>query len=410
MVARRTRRPAAGQRGFTLIELIVSLSAGVMVSVAMFMLARNASKMFEHEARISTATMGATFGMSRIVSDIRRAGFMSSPNVLVDPRICGDKSKYPDGLAGLASITIEDGGSPTDDNELNADNGLEPDAIIIGGSFDTTEQFAVNAVVGSEIYLNPSSGAMVRTAAAAQTGGLGLAELFRVGRIVRIIDQEGRHIYGVIQDIDPDPAAPVITLSDDKPPIPFKDDGSPCGCAGNCSGTVINPVARVRYDLRVVDLDRYAGLYATATHSLAARHRGRALPARTELVRVELDFDDNEVDETLEVVAEYAVDLEFGVTEVELGTTELTRHNIDAADAYENTGAPASGSMPQRVRSLAVRLSTRGSIRDRETLLAPPPGGGVFRYSLGDNLGFVRARTMTTEVELQNVTLTEVNW
>ena len=71
----------------------------------------NAARMFGNEARISTAQLAATFGINRLVEDVRRAGFMSSPNIAADPRVCGQKSKFPDGMKALASVTIEEGGS-----------------------------------------------------------------------------------------------------------------------------------------------------------------------------------------------------------------------------------------------------------------------------------------------------------
>ena len=47
-------------RGFTLIELVVALSAGLLVSMAALMLSRNATKFFQNEARISATQLAAT--------------------------------------------------------------------------------------------------------------------------------------------------------------------------------------------------------------------------------------------------------------------------------------------------------------------------------------------------------------
>jgi len=406
-------------RGFTLIELLVALTAGILVSLAMFLLSRNAARVFGNEARISTAQLAAAFGLNRLVEDVRRAGFMSSPNIAADPRVCGQRGKFPDGMKALASVTIEEGGSAKRhgaDHALSTANGLSPDALIIGGAFDTTEQFAVRHIEAEgdarEIYLETNSGAMVRTLAAAQVGSQSLKQLFRPGRMLRLIDQEGRHSYLTITGVDDHPDYPKIVVSNSAPPMPSKNDGFGCGVAGFGGSTVVNPVTRVLYDLRVIDMKTYPaykGLYTNATHAAAAKHKGKAEPPRTELIRVELDDQDEEVARTLELVSEYAVDLKFGVTEVKAGFgAALSREAIGTSNAYANAGSPASGSNPQRIRTLMIRLSTRGSRADRSVGTSAPPGGGVFRYGLGDKGGFVRARTLTTEVSLPNTM--EVTW
>ena len=71
---------ANARRGFTLIEVIVALSAGVLVSMAAFMLSKGATAFFQREARISTAQLGLTLAMNRLTNDIQRASLNSSPN------------------------------------------------------------------------------------------------------------------------------------------------------------------------------------------------------------------------------------------------------------------------------------------------------------------------------------------
>ena len=131
-----------------------------------------------------------------------------------------------------------------------------------------------------------------------------------------------------------------------------------------------------------------------------------AEPARTELVRVELDADGAELDDTLEVVAEYAVDLKFGLTSASPGPTPVvTRYAIGEPEVYEIAAALDAGGTPERIRSLTVRLSTRAAIRDRERGLPAPSEGGLLRFQLGPNPsdGFARMRTLVNEVSLPNL-------
>src|SRR5277367_5834742 len=87
------RRP----RGFTLIEVLVALSAGVLVSMAAFMLSKDATRFFQHEARVSTAQIALTLAMNRLSGDIQRAGFLSTANVQLDPSVCRGVA-WPAGL------------------------------------------------------------------------------------------------------------------------------------------------------------------------------------------------------------------------------------------------------------------------------------------------------------------------
>src|SRR5262245_17049023 len=69
------------RRGFTLVELLVALAIGLSVSMAAFLLAKNATRVFQNEARITSTQLAVTLGMNRIAADLQRAAFLSSPNM-----------------------------------------------------------------------------------------------------------------------------------------------------------------------------------------------------------------------------------------------------------------------------------------------------------------------------------------
>lgn len=417
------RRQLRAQRGFTLVELIVSLTAGLLIAAAAFLLARNASLFFQREAGITTAQFASVVGMTRLQADLRRAAFMSSPRPDLDPLRCGDNSGWPQGLRDLAGVTIVNGGSVADhagDHALSTLNGLSPDTLVLGGSFSTTEQFAVDVLSagsgGGLLLQLQENGAMVRTrlsAPDATTFQDKMSSIFRVGGFIRIVDDEGRYGFGVVSGVDT--TGPRVRISvAANPALPTRSSAVVCGCQGFCTGSLVNPISRVRYDLRRIDPAQhpaYAALYRRAGFSnVSSYHRGLPEVARTELVRVELDATGAEIPESLELVSEYAVDLKFGVTaEVPQNPPQpvpvLQRFPVGHATVYDIARPIAAGGTPERIRAVQVRLSVRNADRDRDqNLVLPTPDGGLFRYNLGVDRGFARMRTLIADVSLPNQT------
>src|SRR3569832_577014 len=119
-----TMRPRIAQRertrAYTLVEVLVAMSMGVLVSLAAFTLSKNATQFSQHEARISSAQLALTLAMNRLTNDIQRASYLSSPNALNDPRVCRDTlATWPNGLRSLAGINITQSGQATPQIALN---------------------------------------------------------------------------------------------------------------------------------------------------------------------------------------------------------------------------------------------------------------------------------------------------
>src|SRR5690242_6870684 len=110
--------PRLRPRGFTLVEVLVAMSAGVLVSMAAFALSRNATHFFQHEARISATQLALTLGMNRITGDIQRASLMSTPNIQWDKKVCR-AADWPAGLKALAGVHIAATTSPSPQSLAN---------------------------------------------------------------------------------------------------------------------------------------------------------------------------------------------------------------------------------------------------------------------------------------------------
>ena len=56
---------------------------------------KNSARFYQSETRVGEATLGGIVGFERLRTDIARAGFLASPNILTDPKVCGGPADVP---------------------------------------------------------------------------------------------------------------------------------------------------------------------------------------------------------------------------------------------------------------------------------------------------------------------------
>lgn len=417
----RARRRA---RGFTLAELLIAIIAGLLASLGAFILAKNATNFFQQEARISVAQLSANMGLQRLVSDIQRAGFLTSPFLLQDPKRCQqDTQNWPQGLKDLQAIRIEADGAIAA-HPSSQKNALAPEILTLAGSFNTPEQFPVRAILANgasyTVILQTGTGPMYRAVKDTAGGGTTdqkLQRIFKAGRFLRIVDTTGNHLYGVIQalQVQGDPPTRVDVTLSNAAPIPQQTGPNSCGYSGFATGMLANPVSRVRYQLRDLRNNptymRLVGEIDANTTAVSGDDQ------RLELTRVELDAAGAEDPTTLELVAEFAVDLRFGVA---WQPQPIAPGNFTPTQRVPIIPGPnaviyqQSQATPQRLREVQVRLVTRARAPDRDN---DPFFGIVYadgrkhRHQIdlpGNITKFARTRTLYADVALPN--LAQVQW
>jgi hypothetical protein len=170
----------------------------------------------------------------------------------------------------------------------------------------------------------------------------------------------------------------------------------------------------IRYEIRDLKASApsgYQNLYGDAATAPGDE-------TRFDLVRYELDTAGNEIAGSLELVSEYAVDLKFALTVVpnftggDGGGPTLTSFPFgdDQNYAYAaavGPGLPISPIAPNRIRSIRARLVVRSREADRSAPITQP-AGNIFRYAIGADAGFARARTLVADVSLPN--LASLRW
>jgi Tfp pilus assembly protein PilW len=413
----------AHSRGYSLVELMVALLAGLVVAMGVVGLSRVATNTFHEEMRISTSEMAIRLASDRLRADLGRASFMSSPNVAFDPLkttptanggtvvAASDYDAHKKGIVRLAGVDYEADGSyaaaPAALRDLFDLNGLRPDSIVLGGNFTTADEYIVQSTTqnagacnGGTITLSKDSAATLRITNAvdgslksdAEATAALLSAFQPVGGrkfLARIVDDTGHSQYLVLCKEGHASVAGVVTISIEAVTQIARsgETGTRGGVTGFGVGRfTVNPIQMVRWAIS-------ADITEPATKS--------------NLTRVWLDALGNNAGKP-EVVAEFAVDLEFAFAVMD--KAQVLPGLQQRTFAFGNAGNAAWASLPgttdvgpHAVRSVSFRLAVRGSTPDRDQNIPSTSPGYLYRYSLSaDGNQFARVRTITSEVHLPN--------
>lgn len=416
MSSPRTRTTRASERGFTLIELLVASIAGLFVVLAAFLISRGATRVFASEGRVANTQLNLRLGADRLRQDIERAGFMTTPNVKMDPDVCPDPNAI--GFAARLQSVFYQPGTPAlsaVETAQSAANLLYPDKLTLSGNFTSTDSYLAATIEpasggsGWDIVLQTGFGSTARLLATGETSSASaaLSAAFPDGRMLRLRNDLGSSQYLVVTSTAVGSTGrPVITVAN-LPAYTQIAAGSVvkrCGGRGLCLGCEVSPVQFIRYDLRSLKTVSGFGWAYPATGTVAD-------DTKYELVRTELKPDGTPLAGTEEIVSEYAVDLGFAFTvddSVSLTSgSAYTEPNIvslafgDAnASLYAGDVLATAGVRPQRIRSIRYRLSTRSRFGDY-TVGIDDGGPGLGRYLLGPGQ-YARVRTVMGDVSLSN--------
>lgn len=409
------RSARARQHGFTLVELMVAMTGGLFLSIVVFALSRDATRFYQSETRVASATLAGVNGFERLFSDISRAGHLTTPNVDSDPRVCNrPDDNWPALIRQLRAVRIETDTSATTDGTEIETAGIQPMSITLAGALDVTEELTTTHV-GPDgagaffVVVREDSAAAARMgivpgAANANNNLAILQAAFApggTGRAVRITQLDGMEQYGVVRDVVNAPSLRIRLQA--APGLVFRSAAAgalQCGFRGFNTGATINVVNFVRYQLRSMSKDAaYKSLFDAVKD--APFESGRV-----ELVREELTPDGvAAIPGTTELVAEYAVDLRFSLLRANLPTDPA----LVAATPADIDGTYGS---TQLLRSIRARLSVRSREADRYGPVADAPAGDLYRIALAGggtgNTPYARVRTFQADIPLRN--LEGANW
>lgn len=449
---RRLRRA----RGFTLVELMVSLVAGMIIAIAVIGLAKAATTSFYEQARLTAVEQSVRSASNRLRYDLTRVSFMGTGNIHLAttpgvpyghqvasqyavPGNAGarytNRSNNLQGIRVLVQGSVQGSLADTAVAALSGTpNFTQPDAIEIGGNMTTDDWYigrwdnTSGGTCGGGIFIarTLADPATERLLGDDTTSQANVTNAFTPGPaanryFARVVDSLGCQHFVEVQGATA-PNATGFTLNlcnaagDSMSLLPPGTARPGCGAIPNTDETLrISPFHRVRWSIK-----KNLNLNLEPNVNIA--------PADTTfmLVRELLNSEGTVVPELTQVVAEYAVDLKFGIA-VDARETTIPPNNIMVFDLDSDTTGPggngnidswtraASTSMPtagsptqpgpQRVRSVKFRVSTRASMPDRDKPLTLLPGSPyISRYCIDmpTCTKFARVRSIVSEVPLLN--------
>ncbi|MEY4549766.1 MAG: hypothetical protein RL685_5961 [Pseudomonadota bacterium] len=373
--------------GFTLVELMVAMLGGLFISVAVFSIAKQSSNFTMSQSRVSDATLQSVVGFERLRADLSRAGYLSTPNMVADPKADCNRPTSPLGLARLASIYIE----PVPGAQLSAEITalFSPQRLVLAGSYTAGNEFQVATIEPGppvQVVLQENRLGLAEMGYADAPTTTTLSRVFQTGRALRLTDKDGQVQYAEIAGTSIAGGRPAITLAANPALLLV----GPCGIKGHATGVVASVVNIIRYDMRDLrTMPQYAAMFSSG----APNDTGRR-----ELVREELDLTGAAYADSLELISEYAVDLGFSLF-VREGDALVT---VDPGAVTSYAGDPSTlgaGRGPQRIRAVRFWLSNRSQELSQvaSSLYVPAvPGPSVL------TMGGARVRTLQSTIALNN--------
>lgn len=341
------RTTASGGRrsraGFTLVELMVALVAGLIAISSIYYISAASSKHFHEQQRVAQTQMAVRMAMERIRRDVARAGFLGTPNsqkeVSCRPfasRIRGVEYLFNADTANLPNAAL---------------NMVRADGIRLVGNYVTSDAYLAQGlgVAGNTVTFQTDWQAFRHTfgVVGGSYDAAAFDDVFRPGRMLHIETQQGQHFFVTITSRNS--GNQTVTFN---PNLPV---GSTC-VPGLGDGSLVSPLSRVEY--RVVDprLDsNLARLLSPGGLDASADVRGLK-PAV--LIRREVDFSNaaRPIAGSEQLILEYTADLTFDFV--------LDRQTVRGQPPVMATvvGALASGPLnatPEQVRSVIINLSGR---------------------------------------------------
>jgi len=409
--------------GFTLVELMVALFVGAIVIWGIYAIFSTSQNIFHREQKIGQSQLGVRLGIELMKNDIKRAGYMMSPNSDVDPLVCRNQGltgvrlhpvRHFNGEAG--KVWKKDGTNTEKVSIFKAtdyNKNIAPDALLLTGNYVSTMSYlAENIVAGSgsirlqRLQGRPLPGQDIvdgSTTPPDENADAEFTRLFPLNSFVRVVNKSGYMMFSKITAVS---SASDRTVTVD-PLFDASEQNIRCGIEGYGEGSEVNVVNAVLYR---VELD------PSPDADDNQNDRGQKM----DLVRYQTDADGVPIAATREVIVEYVVDFQVWYRMDNPNGATPGRPNVGYTTDYPGDGTivigidpsasppPLDGSVnahPENMRAAIVMLSVRTDKEDPAfPFISRVAGQPLMRFELNETLaGAAHVRTVFSQVELPNI-------
>ncbi len=369
-------------KGFTLVELMVTVVLSFVIVGAVYSLYAQSVSAYRVEGETLDMQDRLRFGLEHIKRDLRRAGFLATPNSTADDSVC---PKPTDALRAITLSTFFADGSVFRPDENSY---VRPTTMTLFGDFFSGRVYRTAGIQGNQVILQGT--------ATFPDNEVAFNQVFNPysatpSRYLRIVTQDQFDVYLAI--VDADFASRTLTLES---AVPSAGAGSMCGITGYGEGLEVNVAGFVRYRI-VPDT------------------RPNAQTGKTDLVREELQLDgETGVPNSQLVIADYAVELQFYDFGFDVDTAGNSPNFVQYAliDQVANDtgsgflGKDAGTAIPHRLRYVTVKLTVRASTEDPDFAFSPRTSSKyepLRSFDLSDMQGSCRTSTLASRVELTSL-------
>jgi prepilin-type N-terminal cleavage/methylation domain-containing protein len=417
------------RRGFTLVELMISLVMGLIIALAAVGLARTSTTTFYEQARVSGVEANVRAASERLRSDLSRVAYMSTPNIRWDSRLARTPGAVGDpyrilALQDLQGIRIGKADAIRN-HAYSVRNEITPHEIHIAGNLTSDDVYRGQLMAadgagcgGTQVRLSGDADPAVRRLFNGETSSAGRKSMTQVVFMpgekmnpavtgvqyaVQVMDMRGCFHYLTVCGVDESAQPNSVVLRLAGGILTTVDTGGDVCGTRLMEEVAIAPIQRVRWNLAVENDAR----------RIDTTLDGKDAPNKFNLYRQVLAANGTTEVGPPELIAEYAVDLKLGLvvdSSASGNPPAFSNFDFEADDSkVEEWAGPASTSTQargaHRIRSVRYRLAFRTPFPDRRADLPMPSGPPyISRYCMGADpcVEWARVRTVISEVALLN--------
>ncbi|MBI3071803.1 MAG: hypothetical protein HYY84_06695 [Deltaproteobacteria bacterium] len=223
-------------------ELLITLLVASFVAIALYFLFTSNSRVFFLQERIAQSQASTRFVLETISADLRRAGYLATPNSTSDKNLCAG-SPVGGASSPIRGISIADGVDQSVVNMNTVNTNIKPDRVTIAANFRSSEKYRAK-VNGTTVTLCGTDDTHP-LCVGSPTTSTAFNNLFAPNMFLRVEDTIGKYQFAVITVVawnaGTKASPPTITIS--------AAPSTSCGFHGGdmAEDAFVNPVEYIRY-------------------------------------------------------------------------------------------------------------------------------------------------------------------